>query len=468
MSSIPQTRDRLGFRRPWNAAYYALDAASTAIPAGQTIVVLNWCRHDLGALVAVDHFVGVGPCETGSGHRASMMRNGDTIKLGTYAGAWQQLSVPIPDSGDHLWALVVDRDNTQLEAWLDGVKVNSAALTQNPVLTANNQILHNNSTAQLYSDTHWAGAVFSLTVGQTPTAAQWAAIFREIMNPEAALPASFTARIGAHDALWRLGEGVSGATVIVNERAPGTDDLTIQGGVQIQTVRTRARLPWRIPRRTWYRVKSDEGGASFSGDYAIDADTPIVARFLVVNLEPAKPNIVMGCDNTTNTNYIEISNVAGVVAVRLKCAGGAIQALPLVGDQLQGGDFWIVCDGTDCKVYLNGNHIGTLVLTAALNLSGDNHYQVVARGGSPFRGAIWNPAVVPATLAAEIVRCACNPEVDPPSLDRKAHDWPFNSATLPLPTSNGFLNQGCMVTWPFVLSGQRQNVTTTALLGSNP
>lgn len=452
--------DRLGFRRAWNSAYYALDAASTAIPAGQTIVVLNWCRHDKGALVATDHYVGVGASETGAGHRASMLRNGDTIKLGAYAGAWQLLSVPIPDDGDHLWALVVDRDNGQLEAWLDGVKVNSAPLTQNPTLTANNQILFNNSTGQLYSDTHWKGAVFSLTAAATPTAAEWAWIFKAIQNPEAPLPALLTGKIAAHNAMWRFGEGVYGSTTIVNERNPGTDDLTLQGGLAIQTARVRARTPWRRPRRTWYSLKPGYTGSTAATDFTF-AVQPVVFRVPFSKIHPTIAHTGIEIIDAGATDYIRVENVGGATRVNVKG-----QTLALDREQADvGGDLVITADGTAVKVYLSGQQIGALTLGAALDFTGNCTISVDGRTNC---GRIWiaNPAVLPATIETDLRNVVNAADKAVAGLTALV-DYSLDSEKLPLATSTTVANGGAVVS-VLTLSAQRSTSCNIMLTGYDP
>lgn len=463
-NSIPQDRDRLGLRRAWNANTYAIDlGASPAIPNNETAVVLNWARHDLGALVATDHFVGAMAWRTGTGESVVQIRLRDTISFATYDAAWQRITTGIP-GGDHLFATICDRDNVKLEGWIDGSRVDSVALAQNPDLSAGMCYQINNSTGQLYSDTLWRCAILSLAPGRTLTQAQWSEVLRYMADPDAPMHPLLTAALGTVYCNYWPGRGVSGSTTVYDTGAAANDLLL---SAQVQTVRTRARTPWRRPRRTYYGPKAGEGGASQSTDYDMLAGQPVVARFIVHDLSLVTPNVVVGIDNTAGTNYLEISNTAGVMAVRAKCAGGAIQALPLVGDQLQGGDFWIVCDGVVGAVYLNAQRIGTLALTAALDLSGDNHYQVVGIGGVTSRGAIWNPATVPATFEQEIRDCVCNPESDPPSLTRKQHDWPWSSLTLPLVTSSGFANQGAGGHL-FACSGQRQNVAKVMLTGMNP
>lgn len=370
MSFAPSLKDVLGFRRPWMVNQWAQKAASTAIPNNETIVVMNWASHDLGATVASQHYVGVGPTETGAGERVSVLRQGDTLYLGAYNVAWQQILLDIPDNHPHLWTLICDRDNTLLEAWLDDQLMDSVALTQDPDLTANNQIQLNNSSAGLYSDTHWKGAVFSLTNGSTPTAAQWRDILREIVNPQAALPTALTDAIGTHDAMWYLGEGSNTDTDLENDRNPGTDDLAIQGGLTIADIRTRLQHPRALTQRTFYSLTPTYTATTGAVDFGFVGGTSDEFRVLFDGMAP-EDHVGAELTNAAGTHYFRIERVAGVPRIAVR-AGGAVVTMDLSEDQFEnGGDIAIGAISTTAHVCVNGQRIEQLAMGASMDLSGN-------------------------------------------------------------------------------------------------
>jgi len=432
----PSLKDCLGLQRSWKGTEWAQKAGSTAIPNNETIVVLNWARHKLTATgMGSKRYVGVGPCESVGGERASVMRQDDTLYLGAYGAAWQQLPVAIPDESDHLWALVIDRDNGQLEAWLDSAKANSAALTQDPDLTANNQIQLNDSTGDVYSDTHWAGAVFSLTPGATPTQAQWAEILGWMADPENGVHPLLEAAIGTHDALWRYGEGIYGATTIENERNPGTDDLTLQGGLKVEDIRTRCMVPVRQTEKTFYNVEPGYTATTPATGFGFTASDPIVVRFMPGDLRGMGygGHTLLYLVNAAWSHRFMITGNSSPDQVSLRIVtAGVHDFVALKGDQLEGGDIWMTADGTAREFLLNGQEIGEATAAGAVNLSGN-----CTAGMNPVHGPslgcmvrAWQMSSLPATLKDEIRECVMNPEKDPPSLTGKRVDFPLRSDLL--------------------------------------
>jgi len=458
MNHVPLNKDRLGFRRTRQGSEHAL-ATGTAIPNNESILVLNWMRCDLGG-TSTDHYIGVGPSETVGGERVSILRNGDDLKLGCNDGGWQQVTVPIPDSGDHLWGILVDRDGTLLDIYLDGTLVSSAALTNDPDLSANNQIQLNNSTGGANSRiawTGWRGLIQTFANGSTPSQADMSEALKAMCSPDSAVHSTISSAVGSVYNDWNLGEGIYGATTIT-DNGTSSDDFTIQGGLTIEDISIRAMTPVRRPVQDWYTYLKDEGGAGAVRDYGL-AVQPVVMRAHVTDLynHSAGQTIINFSDNSPN-NYIRLRTSAGVLEWELVANGGAQQVLPLEGDQFDGGDWFIVCNGTDVKIYLNGQHIGTLTLTDSLDFSGNCLYQDNNGNGTACRHAIWNPASIPVTMEEEIRACVMDMDVDPPSLGTPLVDFPLNATTLPLATTSVMVNQGSGG-GAYVLSGQRQNVT---------
>jgi hypothetical protein len=363
-------KDQLGFERTWNNNEWAQDAASTAIPANESIVVMNWAQHKLGATVASQHYVGVGPVESVGGERVSILRQGDVLYCGAYGAAWQQIEVAIPDDDMHLYTIVVDRDNTLLDIWLDDKLLSSTALTQDPDLTANNQLQLNNSTAGAYNDIHFKGAVFSLTNAATPTQAQMAIILRHMMNPDAAIHSTLSSAIGTHDAMWLFGEGDANATTIENDQNPGTDDLAIQGGLDIADTRARLQSPRRNTRRTFYSLTPGYTATTGNQDFGFFT-IPVIFRVLFDGMGIGSNYQGAELTNAAGTHYIRIENASNVLRISVR-TGGAVKPHVLSADMAaNGADIIVVCTSTDCYICANGPLIDELTLTATLNLSGN-------------------------------------------------------------------------------------------------
>jgi hypothetical protein len=464
--------DRLGFRRTREGTEHAL-ATGTAIPANESILVLNWMRCDLGG-TSTDHYIGVGPNETVGGHRVSMLRDDDTIELGVNDGGWQLVVVPIPDSGDHLWGILVDRDNTLLDIYLDGVLVSSAALTNDPTLTANNQVQFNNSTGGANSRiswTSWRGLIQTFANGSTPTQAQMSEALKAMRPPDAPVHTTISGAVGSVYNDWNLGEGLYGSATIT-DNGTSSDDLAIQGGVTIEDVRTRAQTPVRNPRYDWYEIMPAYSAQVPATDFGFTAD-PVVGRFCMR---------AISSDIAGAAAWISINQAAGE-SITLDYGFGSIMLVP--SDSMAAGNplftwsqydtgpmdiFYVqesTAPGSATHVYCNGQLLDSSTITNLLSMAGQFSVWWEGRNARLTRFALWNPATVPATLAQEIRDCAMNPEIDPPSLTNKRVDFPLNSDTLPLVTSTTVANQG-LGGGVLTMSAQLSTACATMFTGMNP
>jgi hypothetical protein len=420
--------DRVGLRRSWQDDEEAIIDPTTANPPNnETICLMNWMRCDLDANVSSDHFVGLFLHRNVTGHAVAMLRNGDAFNMGSYNAAWQYFNVAIPDTNDHLWCVVVDRDNTQLEAWLDGVKVESAALTQDPDLTAALKHTFNNSTAEEYSDITWRGITMTFANGSTPSNANLALAFKGMRDPNySGLHPILSTAKGSYYSDYSPGEGIYGANTVTDNGDNG-DDLTYQGGDTFQVIRTRARTPVRIPQKSYYGLTDNYLATLISVDFGF-AVQPVIIRAVMgdcrIRRTGTQETIVF--TDTGATDYMRLMTLSGATYVRMR-SSGANKTCILDSEQPDGGDLWIICNGTDVDYYWSGVHIFDDTLAAALDLSGTCTITMDGEGGACCRLAAWNPATVPGTLVAEIQECAMNPELDPASLTNKLVDFPIRS-----------------------------------------
>ncbi len=259
----------------------------------------------------------------------------------------------------------------------------------------------------------------------------------------------------------------NGSTTVTNLGTGGA--FTISGGLQIQSVRTRAeRVSWWVPRRTFFSLRPGYTGSAAAVDFGLALQPPVMR--LLFGKVRHRPG---GTYNLATINNVAVTSLLGLLGIASDppshayfVVNSVYLAIPLFGDQLDGGDLWLIPNGTDCRLILNGQHVGQLTIAQAINLVGACTVSLDGRGACS-RIAIWNPATVPATLEAEIRACCMNPDADPPSLMNKRVDFKLDSAHLPLATSTTVSNDG-LGGGTLTLSAQRSTSCEVMLAGQNP
>lgn len=463
MSYIPVI-DRLGSRVLTASGDSAQNLGITAIPANESVVLCMWTRGHEPSLTT-GAWWGLRLDKGGTDIFSFRGGTGAQMETRISDGVGQSLYAPYQHGRDAFYAAVIDRDNTDAHMFLDGTLTDSQNLTQDPDLTAVLRAYLEDNGAT-WDHTTWRVAVMSITNGSCPSSADLSAMLKKMVNPDAAMPAEMTALIGTSYSDYRPGEGLYGSAT-VTDIGPNGDDLTWQGGVTIEDVRTRARTPVRKPRYDCYTLMPGYTATLAGQDYGF-AVQPVVMRWMLGNttFTPSGDTTVAQFGIGAGTRYIRLRWFAnGTKRLHIQDGGGQTTDY-LIGDQLDGGDLWIVKNGATGLIYYCGQHIATATGTAEMDFSG---VCTVSLNGiiDVCRLAAWNPATVPATLAAEIRQCAMNVEMDPASLGVPLVDFPLNSNTLPLATSTTVTNQGSGG-GTLTLSAQRSTSCKTLFASFNP
>jgi hypothetical protein len=346
---------------------------STSIPANETIVIFNWLRLDpppyvgdpaIGLFLFSDNptvdFLYV-EANTALGQlKFNFMLNSVTQSLN--AGA------PV---GDHCLVQVLDRDNTQAEAWVDGVKVSSAALTSDPNFATHvgTYLFGTGAGAVQYTQTCWRSIVLSLSNGSTPTQAQWTDILANMSNPDVALHPLLDAAKGTVYADYRCGEGLDGSAVLEDQGDTG-DDLAWQGGETADDVRARAQSPRRATQDNFYSLKPGYTAGTGNVDFGFASGPflPSIFRVLIDSINTSN-HVGVELKNAAGTHYFRIETVGGVPRLSVR-AGGAVASMNLDPDQLRnGGDIIIAATSSTSHACINGQYVSSLAMGAMMDLS---------------------------------------------------------------------------------------------------
>ncbi len=461
---IPRLKDRLGARHAPSSTIYATSAATVAVPNTQTIVLLNWLSF---YNMNFSSYAGLYLVRTvpSTYQLALTGASGTQLLANTYAGAWQSVtSAPLSCPNDIMCAVILDRDNNNLQLWIDGILHVSSAITQDPLIDASGIINLNRAAPSTFDGTVWRASVMSLTAGQTPTEAQWSSILKSMRNPDAPIDPLLLSKVGALYSDFRPGEGQYDSATIADNGTSG-NTLTWQDGTKVETVRTRQRVPWRKPKKTWYALKESYIATSTTTNFGF-AVQPIIYRCLFRGTTYIG-SALNALQNTANTHAYFLYQQGSSPWFRMGVKVGGVNnwiAFINTSEQTSDGDLWIVSNGTDHKLYLDGQYLGGTTTTAALDLTGDCQISFSGLAGRTCRLTVWNPATVPATLIQEIQDCVCNPEKDPPSLTDKLVDFALNSDTLPLTTSTTVANQAPSGLGTLTLSAARSTSCTNFLI----
>jgi len=438
MGFPPQSKDLLGVQWEPNATRRA-SVGSFGIPDNESILAEFWVEMPSG----LDGWTGGNASYffylsvAGQNFRVTLYKPNQTLSFWmTDGGGTQEINLSNIAPGYHHFAFLLDRDNSLMSAWVDGTLVQSDALVRDPSLAAGSTAYwtgtgENHATNYIF----YRGRMMSFANGSTPTAADLTEAFEYERHPESTIHPTLLSAVGSINSEYLFGEGVYGATTITDVGSVGGYNLTWAGGVTVEDVRVRAKTPVRKPVENLYTMTSGYTATTGAVDFGF-AVQPVIARINFDKISGLGSQDI-GIIDAGATDYVYLETVAGVRRLNVKG-----QMLNLDTDQARkGGDLWIVCSGTDCKVYLGAQHIGTLTLGSALDLSGNC---VLGTDGRTHccRVAAWNPATVPANLLDEIRACVMNPEIDPASLTNKRVDFPLNETTLPLATSTTVANAG--------------------------
>jgi hypothetical protein len=373
MSYPPQLKDRLGALHPSGTNRRAINASYATIPANETIVLLNWLRlasppytgdPAIGLFLfsdnpTVDFLYIEGNAAAGQ------------LKFNAVLNAVTQSLTVGAHPGDHCFAQVLDRDNTQLEAWIDGVKHDSAALTSDPDFTTQvgAYLFGTGAGVVNYEQCAWKGIILSLANGSTPTQAQWSEILSYMRDPDAPLHPILTAAKGTVYSDYRCGEGLNGSAVLEDQGDTG-DDLTWQGGETADDVRIRKQSPRRKPRRTFYSLTPGYTATTGNVDFGFDFATSDEFRALFDGMHDSD-HVGVELTNAAGTHYFRVERVGGVPRIAIR-AGGAVATMDLSEDQFRnGGDITIAAITTNAYICINGQFVGQMAMGGTMNLSGN-------------------------------------------------------------------------------------------------
>lgn len=445
---LPQDRDRLGSQAPRGTTYRPSTATYPAIPNNESVAFFAWFKvtepinasaNDFFTWYVADIAVGLDQfyVYAGAGGVYVRTRTAGGIQTTTF------ILVPI---GEHFLVGLIDRVNTRLRVWLDAVNVVDDALVRDPQWGGGVALVALDSIAGanlLTTFTNWRGVLMSFVAGSVPSLVQMTEWLKPMCNPEYPIHASLLTIAGTRRSDWRPGEGVYG-TSTVTDNGPTAADLTWQGGIQVQQVRTRDRTPLRNPRRTFYSLKPGYTATTGAVGYGF-AVQPVIARF--VYGPPDGSSATYGCYLGAGAGnkgfYFRPWSNDGSTRIDVENSGPSyafwLNNFYRYADK---SDIWFVCNGTDVKMYLNGQQIDGRTLAAALDITGNISVTIDGSRCQVCRVAAWNPTSVPGTLLDEIRACVMNPEVDPPSLTNKRVDFPLHSGILTAAGSTQIPNQG--------------------------
>ena len=438
-------RDRFGFRRSHVGSEYATGAGS-AIGNDQTIVMMLWMRAHHGSTTGAyveEWFLH----ETVADDHLGFFRlNNAIVFVNGRGGAYSPVTVPIPDSGDHLWCLVEDRLHARMDCYLDGIFVGTTGAASDPDFTTGANILlqigHDAGGAlSKYKDVTWRALALSMDWGDTATRDEFADWFRGMKDPHSPVHPDLLALEDDvyHD--FYPGEGEHDDTDIEDVGTTG-DDLTIQGGLTIRQIRERCLVPKAIPRRTWYSPQAGATATTGAHDFGVTGTT-FMMRILLGDMHHIGASPTLMILDSGGGDMVKIYVWSGVQRIYTTNGGGNPSTMPAEGDMLRGGDLWIAKASSTVYYYWNGQYIHRHTQAGGpIDLSGNLTLTLDSDGGRISRVAVWSPDAIPATFLDEIRDCCMDPEADPPSLTAKRIDFPLHSGILTAAGSTDVANQG--------------------------
>jgi len=461
--------DRPGAYIPNASVTWALNNAITTIPSNETIAIFNWMRIPGGSVFENSRYMG-GRLYAPGNNELEIYNDGSSRLRFRWrnAAGLQDRSISYKPEVDALYVQIADRDNTRVQVFVDAVRVDDNAMSRDPDFSGACMGRIGDGVSACCSHTLWRSLIVSIAPGSTPTEAQWSAIMKRMLNPHSSIHPALSAINGSFAVEWRPGEGVYGSGTIQNELNPGTDDLTWQGGVTVEDVRVRARTGFRKPEKTLYGLEPGYTATTGNVDFGFAAQ-PVVAR-LVWNGH--QTNTGSGADIArirTQASTYQLGMFDSATGISVACRESVTPwTVPvLVGDQVNGGDIWLVFSGTSYLVYLSGQPTHDYTIGEAINLSGNCLVELDGSRGLNCRIAAWNPTSIPATLEQEIRDCCMNPEKDPPSLTNKRVDFPLSSEFLTGAASTDVPNQG-LGGGTLVLSAGRDTACKPMIVGYSP
>ena len=466
----PQDRDRLGAEVLDGAVTWCSNNAITPIPNNETIVILNWMRIYRTAVFENARYMG-GRLYNATPHEMGIYNTGTAqISFRWRAAGVRNVAVDYVPNADALYVQITDRDNSREQIWVDHTRVYDAGLAQDPNLSVSNMGRIGDGVSAPAHSIVWRSVLLSLTSGQTPAWDEWRAILRVMRDPDAPLLRDLVNRIGTFAVDWRPGEGIYGTTTVENQRNPGTDDLTWNGGVTVEDVRVRQRRPKAKTRRTYYMLTPGYNAVTGQVDFGF-AVQPVVIRLMLNDMSTTKEGTAFTLANAAATHTIRIYNSVGWDGTSVILRTNGVNVHSKLRDSVKdnrGGDLFLVWDGTDFHVYYSGQYHDVLTPVAGLDLTGNCTVTFASTKQTQIcRVVAWNPTAVPTTLLDEIRDCCMNPDIDPPSLaGSKRVDFPIRSDLIAA-AGTQVVNQG-LGGGTLTLGGVRDTACIPMLEGYDP
>ena len=469
MSVVPAGKDLLGAYNGRGTSRLASNISYPGIPNDESIVLAQWVEFlepfastnvyfpfYFRDATAQEAFFCYG---TSSQFRVRSLHGGSI-------GEGDLVSVPWK-ARDVVLLSVLDRKNTKLELWRDGVRQAQNNITQDPDLSGGSLrlSLHTAGGAMDTGWVTWKAVLLSLKSGEMFTADEWHDIMHAIRDPGVDVEEFLEDYIGTVSSCWRPGEGVYGGSTITDEGKTGKD-LT-WSGVTFEDVRVRKRVPISRTKSTLYAHKPGYSATTGSVDFGL-AVQPVVARIFFGQLKhKGSGQDCVRIRNAAGSHVAGLFDSATAPSLSTREPTTPWTNSPLDQQQIEGGDGWIVADGTSVIFYLCGQAIRSATLGEVLNFAGDCVVDFDGDYGDYCRIALWNPATVPATLLDEIRACVMNPEIDPPCLmtSRKVN-FSLNSEKMPLGTETTVDNDWGPGT--LTISAQRSTSCEPMITGYDP
>jgi len=450
MTFKPFSKDRLGARKMTSNTYNAQNLGVTAIPATESVILVNWVRFNAPSMVLSE--VGLRLDKGGTDAIAIQGSVADPTRVAflVFSGVAQYVYAPFVSGADACYALVLDRDHNVVGAYLDGTPVDSAAIANDPDLTAVLRAYFMANAAGV-DQTVWRSAVLSIATGACPAAADLGALLKGWVNPDAPIPAALYALKGSSYKDYRPGQLVLfPSDAYVEDSGDDGDDLQWQGGVNNSDIRARSQCSLVRPRYTWYGMKpgydADTGVRDFGG-----VAGPVVARAVVRATKQSGSGFLYLIQAGGEAIVIDCAYIHGLTLSPFDDGGAAF--VHIVGARGYGLSTTDILDlvyvqhdspiGSTTELFVNGNLIHSSALgTGALSLAGDFRVAMYgSHGGQCCRFEVWQPAAIPADYIDRIRAGVRNVEAD---LDfgTPIIDFPLNSDTMPLGTETVLANQG--------------------------
>ena len=362
-------KDRLGMRHPRAANPWARNSAYTTIPADESILLFNWLDLSsppytgdpaLGLWLFSDNptidFLYLNAAEVA----------GKVYWTAIHAGGSHNRDLGAI-TGEHFFVGILDRDNGNLEMWIDSVKADTIPLTHDPDFTTACQISLFGGSA--YEQTCWKASAMSLANGATPTQAELASILKYMSNPDAPLHPQLLAALGSVYSLYYPGEGNATSTSITDDGLEGKN-LTIQAGQTVASGRVKKHIPYAKPSYTYFGLQDGYTATTGNVDFGFSAIEPVEFRALLGPIGPTNHTAVE-IRNQAGTHYIKVERASGTARVSIR-AGGVVQNYNLTDDEIANPkDLAIACIASNAYICISGQRIAQLAMGATLNLSGN-------------------------------------------------------------------------------------------------